>query len=57
MLEKILFLGHHPLTGGDSVTGQAVSTSGGGGFSPLTIIIVLIVIVLVIAFWIGRKKK
>jgi len=57
VLEKILFLGHHPVTGAAPVTGQAVSASGGTGFSLLTIMIVIIVIVLGIAFWVSRKKK
>lgn len=45
------------MTGAAPVTGQAVSASGGTGFSLLTIMIVIIVIVLGIAFWVSRKKK
>ena len=62
MLEKLLFLGHHPAVGGSPaappapVTGQAISESS-GIFSPLTIIIILVLIALGIAFWFGRKKK
>ena len=59
MLEKLIFLGHHPIAPAQApVTGQAVSGAGAGlGVSPLTMIIVLVLIVLGVAYWIRKKKK